>query len=159
MNPLPPTIRRAASIALLAAGLTALAACTGPATTPAAPASPTPTAASPAPASAAPPSAAPTSPAPASATPAADATAISIDNFEFNPASLTVKSGTTVTWTNDEDSLHTATAGTPDAPTGLFDSGEIDTGVEFPFTFTEAGTYPFFCARHDFMRGAVTVTP
>ena len=67
--------------------------------------------------------------------------------------------GTTVTWTNDEDSLHTVTSGTPATPSGLFDSGEIDTGVEFTYTFADEGTYPFFCARHDFMTGVVTVTP
>ncbi len=85
--------------------------------------------------------------------------AITIKGFKFTPASLTVPKGTTVTWTNEEDSLHTVSAGTPDAPSGLFDSGEIDTGVEFPFTFDRPGTYPFFCSRHDFMRGEVTVTP
>lgn len=85
--------------------------------------------------------------------------AISIKGFAFAPDVLTVPVGTTVTWVNDEDSLHTVTSGTPEIPTGRFDSGEIDTGVEFPYTFTKQGTYPFFCARHDFMKGVVTVTP
>jgi plastocyanin len=87
------------------------------------------------------------------------AASISIKGFKFSPATLSVHPGSTVTWTNDEDSLHTVTAGTPEAPSGLFDSGEIDTGVTFPFTFSETGSYPFFCARHDFMRGEVTVAP
>ncbi len=94
-----------------------------------------------------------------SAAPAAASTAIAIKDFKFMPASLAVANGTTVTWTNQEDSLHTVTAGTPASPSGLFDSGEIDTGVEFTFTFDEPGAYPFFCARHDFMRGEITVTP
>ena len=85
--------------------------------------------------------------------------AISIKGFAFAPDDLTVPAGTTVTWTNDEDSLHTVTSGTPPSPSGLFDSGEIDTGVEFAYTFTAEGSYPFFCARHDFMKGVVTVTP
>ncbi len=85
--------------------------------------------------------------------------AISIKGFAFAPDDLKVPVGTTVTWTNDEDSLHTVTSGTPPSPSGLFDSGEIDTGVEFAYTFTDEGTYPFFCARHDFMKGVVTVTP
>ena len=85
--------------------------------------------------------------------------AISINRFAFTPENLSVPAGTTVTWTNDEDSLHTVTSGTPESPSGLFDTGEIDTGVEFPFTFDEPGSYPFFCARHDFMTGEITVTP
>lgn len=85
--------------------------------------------------------------------------AISIKGFAFAPETLSVPVGTTVTWTNDEDSLHTVTSGTPESPSGLFDSGEIDTGVEFPYTFEELGSYPFFCARHDFMTGEITVTP
>ncbi len=99
----------------------------------------------------------PASSAPASGAQAVDA--ISIKGFAFAPDDLAVPVGTTVTWTNDEDSLHPVTSGTPASPTGLFDSGEIDTGVEFPYTFTDEGTYPFFCARHDFMTGVVTVTP
>lgn len=94
-----------------------------------------------------------------SAQEAASSEDVSIKGFAFAPAALTVPAGTTVTWTNDEDSLHTVTSGTPEAPTGSFDSGEIDTGIDFAFTFTEEGTYPFFCARHDFMTGLVTVTP
>jgi plastocyanin len=84
---------------------------------------------------------------------------VSIKGFVFAPDDLVVPAGTTVTWVNDEDSLHTVTSGTPANPTGLFDSGEIDTGVEFAHTFTDEGTYPFFCARHDFMTGVITVTP
>ena len=101
-------------------------------------------------------------PTPAASAPASDAPmvgAISIKGFAFTPDDLTVPAGTTVTWTNDEDSLHTVTSGTPATPSGLFDSGEIDTGVEFTYTFADAGTYSFFCARHDFMTGVATVLP
>ena len=144
-----PTVARA-TLAILAA-LT-IAACGGgggsnaPRSAPAA--SPSPKA-SPAPASSA----------DASPAPAASSNAVSIKGFAFTPDALTVPVGTTLTWRNDEDSLHTVTSGTPEAPTGLFDSGEIDTGIEFPFTFAEQGSFPFFCARHDFMKGVVTVTP
>ncbi len=101
----------------------------------------------------------PTTPVASAAAPAAPMVdAVSINGFKFTPDDLTVQAGTTVTWTNDEDSLHTVTSGTPATPSGLFDSGEIDTGVEFAYAFAEAGTYPFFCARHDFMKGVVTVT-
>lgn len=84
---------------------------------------------------------------------------VSIKGFKFTPASQSVPAGSTVTWTNDEDSLHTVTAGSPGDPSRLFDSGEIDTGEEFTFTFANSGQYPFFCARHDFMTGDITVTP
>ena len=91
--------------------------------------------------------------------PAAAASTVTIREFRFNPAAAAVPAGTTVTWVNEEDSLHTVTAGTPEAPSTFFDSGEIDTGVTFAFTFDEAGTYPFFCARHDFMTGEIVVEP
>ncbi len=103
-----------------------------------------------------------TAPTPAASGPASDGRmvdAISIKGFAFAPDDLTVPVGTTVTWVNDEDSLHTVTSGDPASPSGLFDSGEIDTGVEFSYTVTDEGTYPFYCARHDFMKGVVTVTP
>ena len=82
---------------------------------------------------------------------------VSIKAFKFTPDALTVPIGSTVTWVNDEDSLHTVTAGTPDERTGLFDSGEIDTGESLEFTFDEPGTYAYFCDRHEFMTGAVEV--
>lgn len=152
--------RRAGLPLLIASAALALAACSG------AGSSDPPTAASPGSTEPAP-SAAIASPTPTTASPAASPTgspattgsAISISNFEFQPATLTVPVGTTVSWTNDEDALHTATSGTPDDRTGLFDSGEIDTGVSFEVTFDEAGTFPFFCDRHEFMRGEITVAP
>lgn len=85
------------------------------------------------------------------------ADSITIKGFEFEPARLSVQAGATVTWTNEEDSFHTVTAGTPDDRSGLFDSGEFDTGGTFEFTFPDVGAYPFFCDRHEFMRGEVIV--
>ena len=136
MPRLPFRLAQAGAVALLIA---IPLACAAPASSPA----PTSQAASSAPAASA----------------AATANAVTIKGFKFTPASLTVAKGATVTWTNQEDSLHTVTAGTPESPSGLFDSGEIDTGVDFGFTFDTPGTYPFFCARHDFMQGEITVTP
>lgn len=104
------------------------------------------------------------SPPPSMVTPSAapsgvPADAISIKGFEFDPPRLTVQAGSNVTWTNDENSLHTVTSGVPDDRSGLFDSGEFDTGKTFEFTFSDAGTYSYFCDRHEFMRGEVVVTP
>ena len=139
---------------LLLAIAAATAACTAPATSLAPSSAP----------SAAPPSAAPAAtPAPSETAatqspPAAGDGGIAIAGFRFEPATLRVPVGTAVTWTNEEDALHAVTSGSPDAdPAAAFDSGELDTGETFSVTFEEAGTFPFFCSRHPFMRGEVVV--
>ena len=95
-------------------------------------------------------------PSPSAEIPAA---AIGIEGFTFDPPSLTVEAGTIVTWTNREDAFHTVTSGTPEAPDGAFDSGEMDTDDTFEHAFPVAGTYAFFCTRHPFMDGVVVVGP
>jgi len=92
----------------------------------------------------------------ASAAPAASATsgnAVTIVDFGFNPGTITVKAGTTVTWTNT-GVTHTVTSNT-----GLFDSGHLGSGDTFTFTFSKAGTYAYHCAIHSAMEGEVTVSP
>lgn len=79
---------------------------------------------------------------------------IKIDNFSFGPASLTVAVGTTVTWTNRDDIPHTVVS-TDDAKT--FKSKVLDTDEKFSFTFSKAGTYPYFCSIHPKMTGKVIV--
>ena len=101
----------------------------------------------------------PPSPAPAAATPIAGGGAdqVAIRTFQFLPASLEVTAGTTVTWTNRDDILHTVTAGAPGAIDGRF-TGTLDgTDTVFQFTFAEPGTYGYFCSRHEAMRGEVRV--
>jgi plastocyanin len=71
------------------------------------------------------------------------------DGF-FAPASLTVAVGDTVTWTNTDDSPHTVSS-------GAFDSGNLNAGQRFSFTFTEAGTFGYVCNYHDEMTATVTV--
>jgi len=66
---------------------------------------------------------------------------VKLDNFSFGPASLTVAVGTTVIWTNRDDIPHTVVS-TDDAKT--FKSKVLDTDEKFSFTFTKAGTYPYF---------------
>jgi plastocyanin len=90
------------------------------------------------------------------AAPAASATsgnAVTIVDFGFNPGTITVKAGTTVTWTNT-GVTHTVTSNT-----GLFDSGHLGSGGTFTFTFSKAGTYAYHCAIHSAMKGEVTVSP
>jgi len=74
----------------------------------------------------------------------------------FRPASVTVKPGTAVTWTQTDAGVHTVTSGTVEQgaadvtvhPDGRFDSKELATGKTFSFTFDEPGTYPYFCNIH-----------
>jgi plastocyanin len=77
---------------------------------------------------------------------------VKVDNFSFAPVSLTVAAGTTVTWTNRDDIPHTVVS-TDDAKT--FKSKVLDTDEKFSFTFTKAGTYPYFCSIHPKMTGKV----
>jgi plastocyanin len=78
---------------------------------------------------------------------------VTIVDFGFNPGSITVKPGTTVTWTNT-GVTHTVTSNS-----GLFDSGHLGSGDTFTFTFSKAGTYAYHCAIHTGMKGEVTVSP
>jgi amicyanin len=79
---------------------------------------------------------------------------VSIDNFSFAPAELTVHVGDTVTWTNHDDMPHTVVSIKPDR---TLHSPSIDTDERFSFTFTKAGTYEYLCSIHPHMRGRVVV--
>ncbi len=80
-----------------------------------------------------------------------------IIQFGFEPGALQVVPGTTVTWTNHDAIVHSITSGTPDEPTGIFDSGLFDQDGTFSFTFNDAGDYAYYCTRHTFMRGTMSV--
>jgi plastocyanin len=77
-----------------------------------------------------------------------------IKNFAFTPASMTVKAGTVVTWTNDDNASHTVTS---DSGTTL-NSPAINVGGTFSFTFTTPGTYAYHCSIHPSMHGTIVVT-
>lgn len=77
---------------------------------------------------------------------------VKIDNFTFSPSALTVKVGTKVTWTNEDDIPHTV-----NATAGAFKSGALDTDQAFSFTFAKPGTYQYFCALHPHMTGTIVV--
>jgi plastocyanin len=81
-------------------------------------------------------------------------TEVKIDNFSFAPATLAVAVGTTVTWTNRDDIPHTVVS-TEDPK--AFKSKVLDTDEKFSYTFTKAGTYPYFCSVHPKMTGSVVV--
>ena len=90
----------------------------------------------------------------ASAQQKAETAEVKIDNFTFGPAALTVPVGTTVTWINKDDIPHTVVS-TDDSKT--FKSKVLDTDEKFSFTFSRAGTYPYFCSIHPKMTGKVIV--
>jgi plastocyanin len=84
---------------------------------------------------------------------AADAASVSIHNFSFDPASITVPVGGTVNWTNDQPGVtHTVTA-----DDGSFDAGRLASGQSFSTTFSTPGTIAYHCNIHSSMHGAVTV--
>ena len=77
---------------------------------------------------------------------------VKIDNFSFGPETLTVPVGTTVTWTNRDDIPHTVVS-----TDGVFKSKVRDTDEKFSYTFTRAGTYPYYCSVHPKMTGKIVV--
>ena len=89
----------------------------------------------------------------------AGAVNIEIKLFGFKPGEVEVPVGTTVVWTNRDNIGHSITQGTPPDPAGAFDSGFINQGQTFSFTFSEPGDYHYFCRRHNSMTGLVRVVP
>jgi plastocyanin len=77
---------------------------------------------------------------------------ITIDNFSFTPKEITVAAGTTVTWVNHDDVPHTVVS-----PDKKFRSKALDTDDQFSFTFTDAGTYNYFCSVHPVMTAKIIV--
>lgn len=80
------------------------------------------------------------------------AASVSIANFAFSPATVHVKVGGTVTWTNKDATPHTATD-----LNGSFDSGSLNTDQTFKQTFSTAGTYTYHCTIHSMMPNATVV--
>jgi plastocyanin len=72
---------------------------------------------------------------------------VDISNFSFNPATLTVRVGDTVTWTNNDSATHTVT----------FNIASLAPGASFSHTFSTAGTYPYRCTIHPNMTGTIIV--
>ena len=80
------------------------------------------------------------------------AAAIAVQEFKFAPSVLTVRVGTTVTWTNHDEETHTITSAT-----GAFASAGLGHEEGFSQTFTRPGRYEYFCALHPHMKAAVIV--
>ena len=82
----------------------------------------------------------------------ASATEVRVDNFTFAPDTLTVQVNATVTWVNKDDIPHVIASND-----GLFKSRALDTDQKFSYTFTKAGTYPYYCSVHPKMTGKIVV--
>ncbi len=77
---------------------------------------------------------------------------VKIDNFSFTPQSLTIRAGTTVTWTNMDDVPHTVVS-----TAKSFRSGVLDSDDRFSYTFKSPGTYDYYCSVHPHMTAKVIV--
>lgn len=82
---------------------------------------------------------------------------VEIKLFQF-PENIEVQAGTAVTWINQDGIIHSITSGTAENQTDDFDSGFFDQGESVTLMFDEPGVYTYFCRRHNFMQGTVTVT-
>lgn len=91
-------------------------------------------------------------PASAGTTAASNAVSVDIKGYAFDPASLDVAVGTTVTWKNDDTVPHTVTG-----DGGTFGSKPLNPGDTFSYTFTAAGAFPYHCEYHANMKATVNV--
>lgn len=83
-------------------------------------------------------------------TPTTQQFSVEISGFAFNPDTITITKGSTVTWTNKDSAPHTISG-------SGFESGSLSTGQAFSHTFDEAGTYDYSCSIHPSMKGKVIV--
>lgn len=87
-------------------------------------------------------------------TPVASSVTVDIKNFAFSPSTLNIKTGTKVTWVNNDSAPHTIVSDSG----SLLDSQTLSTGQSFSFTFTEPGSINYHCGIHPSMKGKVVVT-
>lgn len=79
--------------------------------------------------------------------------AVTIKDYIYKPASITVPKGATVTFTNRDSTAHTATS----KESGVFESGPIETGKSAKVTLDKSGTFTYYCLFHPFMKGTIVV--
>jgi len=84
---------------------------------------------------------------------AATTATITVKDFAFQPNTVTIRVGDTVTWANADTTTHTVTSN------GNWDTGGFAPGTSRSITFGTAGTYPYFCNLHSIMFGTVVVLP
>jgi plastocyanin len=79
---------------------------------------------------------------------------VAISGFAFNPPSLNITVGTTITWTNQDSTTHNVKA-----DDNSWGSNDLNKGDTFSYTFNQAGTYSYHCGFHANMKGTITVVP
>jgi plastocyanin len=84
---------------------------------------------------------------------AADTAEVTIDNFTFNPPTITVKPGDSITWVNKDDIPHNVR----EATAGKFKCAVMDTGEKCTVAFKDVGEFSYFCSLHPHMVGKVIV--
>jgi plastocyanin len=84
--------------------------------------------------------------------PAATPVLVTIKDFAFSPSVVSIPVGGSVTFKNLDQAAHTATDSNK-----VFDSGNLDTGKSYTYTFTKAGTYKIICLYHPSMKGTIVV--
>ena len=93
------------------------------------------------------------------ATDVTETTEVAIDDFRFAPETVTVPVGSTITWSNEDATAHTVTAGSEAAPEPeRFDLEVDEQGETVRTTFDAPGTYAYYCELHPFMVGTVEVS-
>ncbi|MDQ6840532.1 MAG: plastocyanin/azurin family copper-binding protein [Actinomycetota bacterium] len=95
---------------------------------------------------------------PSVASSASGGNSVMIKNFSFEPQALTVKVGTTITWTNEDSTPHTVQFSNKTIPA----SGDLSAGGgqrTYAHTFMTAGSFPYICGIHNSMTGTIKVTP
>ncbi|MDQ6730765.1 MAG: cupredoxin domain-containing protein [Actinomycetota bacterium] len=98
-------------------------------------------------------SASPSSTAQAGRSAPAHSTSVAIKSYAFHPATITVAKGAKITFTNQDQTAHTATS----TQAGVFDTGTLKPGATKTITVTKPGTYTYYCQFHAFMKATVTV--
>lgn len=83
---------------------------------------------------------------------------VAVQLFQYQPSPLPAVAGTEVVWTNRDDIAHTVTSGMPGQTDGRFDLALSGKDSTASFTLSEPGSYPYFCTRHESMRGEIVVT-
>ena len=89
--------------------------------------------------------------------PTAGSNEILIQGMTFVSGNKTISVGTTIKWTNMDNIAHTVTSGVPGSPSGVFDSGNINSQGTFSYTFNQAGVFNYYCKIHTSMTGTITV--
>lgn len=82
---------------------------------------------------------------------------VSVQLFQFKPGQIEVKAGARLAFTNLDDIAHTVTSGTPEQPDGHFDARLDGKGAAAAVELEASGVYPYFCRRHQSMRGEIRV--